>query len=569
MDGEFAVAGTLPTVQDVIDFKEGTHQYQYGYYRFVDHPYLREIKQALAKFYHRRHCIVMTSPQTAFYELFEHLIAGAGIPHVTVLTDQHTDSIDWRNAFQSYPGVKPHIYRMQEPDITRSQPIDEGTIWIISVDDYGNIIRMNDSFIAQITKQQAPLILFADHLESELPELKEKQFSIVNLLPGNGTLGGAAILSNSDRTMMALQNRMKQRGPILSSRNAARILSADPPPVEANDAYIRATNRIADLEDGTETFLYPSGMNAIASALDLVQRPGKSQVISIGHLYTDTYASLKFQQKTPNEEPNLFLGVDELDQLEASITDQTTAIITETITNPLNDVPDLDYLAKIARKKDITFLIDNTIATPFNCQPLAHGGDIVIHSTTKFFSGGNDHAGGAIVVDSPEYAAALRSSQSRRQNRMSVPEASILWDHIQDFEDRMARFNKNAMRVAEFLENQPAVKKVHFSRLPDHRSHHVAKQLLRGPGSLVSCILHNDTLEGLRTVYDTPMDHIIKAPTLGSNHTLICPYVMIAHYSEPEELLRELDLSRYLVRLAVGCEHDITPVLRDLERALG
>ncbi|MEJ2052037.1 MAG: PLP-dependent transferase, partial [Calditrichota bacterium] len=95
-----------------------------------------------------------------------------------------------------------------------------------------------------------------------------------------------------------------------------------------------------------------------------------------------------------------------------------------------------------------------------------------------------------------------------------------------------------------------------------------ANRLLKGGSSVVSFILQDDSLEGLQKIYDPPMKHIIKAPTLGSDHTLICPYVLIAHYYESEEMLQSLGLSRYLVRVAVGCEREIEPVIGDLQGAL-
>ncbi|HKJ69405.1 MAG TPA: hypothetical protein VKA68_15715, partial [bacterium] len=264
MGGEFAVAGTLPTIQDVIDFKEGNHRYKYGYYRFVDHPYLKRITQALRKFYTTRHCLLMTSPETAFYELIDHLITGAEIEHIAVIGEHQTPSIDWENAFHSFPEIRPKIYPPGEA-VHQSKDTTTDTIWILAVHNPGEFLRSNDSLSAHLAERHAPLILFADHLKADLPEFNGKQFAVIDMFPGDETLAGAAILGNADRMMLGLRNRLKQRGPMLSSRNAARVLTPDHSHIDTSDNYSRVAKRIASLENGTEAFLYPSGMNAVAS----------------------------------------------------------------------------------------------------------------------------------------------------------------------------------------------------------------------------------------------------------------------------------------------------------------
>jgi cystathionine gamma-synthase len=112
------------------------------------------------------------------------------------------------------------------------------------------------------------------------------------------------------------------------------------------------------------------------------------------------------------------------------------------------------------------------------------------------------------------------------------------------------------------------VKAVFFNGLPSHRSYATARRLLRGPGSVISFTLVRDTWEGLRAFYDSPLFGIIKAPSLGSDLTLLCPYTLLTHYLDADEELAAIGLPRFLLRIAVGCEGDITPVLESLEDAL-
>lgn len=569
MGGEFAVAGTLPTIEDVIDFKEERGQFPYGYYRFVDHPYVRKIREGLGDYYGARHCVPVTSLETAFFELLEYVLSVTTDPSIHIVTDSNgIGGIEWADAFRDYSRISVTRFPEDEwPSLDLTQ-INRNDLWIVAVQDPAQWCTRFDAFMHRMAKYRGILVLLTSRPRELSLQLRGPQFYLTGLGEDGVTVAGAAILSNADRQIMELRNRLKRRGPLLSSRNAARLLGTPSSSPPDQSMIVRLATRISQLEQGSHTFLYPSGMNAIASVLDLVRTPETPQVISVGHLYSDTYTTLRDAPAAEGGPGNIFLGVDEVERLPEVLTDRTAAIITESITNPLNDVPDLDFIAEIARKNDLTLIVDNSIATPYNCRPLSHGADIVVHSTTKFFSGANDHGGGAVTTEDAALAERLAEQQIRWRNEMSPWEAQALWTNLQDFEDRMARFNRNAVAVAEFLEQHPAVSRVYYSGLPSHRSHRTASRLLNGGSSVVSFLLRDDSLEGLQKMYDPPMQHIIKAPTLGSNHTLMCPYVLIAHYYETEEMLHSLGLSRYLVRVAVGCEPVIEPVIEDLEHSL-
>jgi cystathionine beta-lyase/cystathionine gamma-synthase len=309
-------------------------------------------------------------------------------------------------------------------------------------------------------------------------------------------------------------------------------------------------------------------MSAITRVLDALRRPGRSQIVAVGHLYNDTFTSLRLAPRPADEAPNVLLGVDELDRLDGAVGEQTAAILTETITNPLSDVPDLELLSWVARAHGVPLVVDNTIATPENCRPFELGADFVIHSTTKYLNGRNDHAGGAIIVRDEQSARLLSDCQALLKDAMSPLEAEALERNLGSLSDRMRRFNENALRVASFLAGHQGVQRVFFNGLQSHRSHATARRLLRGPGSVISFVLARNSSEGLRAFYDSPLSGIIKAPSLGSDMTLLCPYTLLTHYDDTDEELAEIGLPRYLVRISVGCEADITPVLESLEEAL-
>jgi len=151
---------------------------------------------------------------------------------------------------------------------------------------------------------------------------------------------------------------------------------------------------------------------------------------------------------------------------------------------------------------------------------------------------------------------------------MGPLDAAVLEKNLGSLRERMGRFNENAKRVATFLSAHRGVKVVYFNGLPSHRSYATARRILRGPGSVISFTLVRDSWDGLRAFYDSPLSGIVKAPSLGSDVTLLCPYTLLTHYDDTDQELADIGLPRFLLRIAVGSETDIAPVLESLEDAL-
>jgi len=534
--GDYSITGTLPTLADVIAFKEGTAEFDHGYYRFVSHPRLRELEEALKSAFHLRHCRLTESFEIALLELIICLHRPGSQSRIVLLKEKDT--------------ALPFIGAEFLPACER-----EGVSFIYT-DDPGP----DDAVIAVLRSA-------AGRLPEPLPVAPRVKFYVLGLGNAGDAEQAGAVLSNADRIMVWLAEQVKRRGPILSARSADYLLGKGDGRRDL-DAPRRVADALCGLEGGSQAFLYASGMSAITRVLDLLRRPGRSQVVAVGHLYNDTFTSLQHAPRLENEAPNVFLGVDELDRLDGLVGDQTAAILTETITNPLSDVPDIGVLSRAARAHGVPLVVDNTIATPENCRPFELGADFVIHSTTKYLNGRNDHGGGAVIVREAQWARLLSDSQAVLNDRMSPREAEALERNLGSLPARMCRFNENAMRVASFLAGNPGVQRVFFNGLQSHRSHATAGRLLRGPGSVISFVLARNSLEGLRALYDSPLAGIIKAPSLGSDRTLLCPYTLLTHYEDTDEVLEEIGLPRFLVRISVGCEEDITPVLESLEEAL-
>lgn len=541
--GDYSITGTLPTLADVIAFKEGTAEFDHGYYRFVSHPRLRQLEDALKSSFHCRHCRLTESFEIALLELILCLHKPGTQSRIVVLKEKDAAAPFTGDTFLpacEREGVSVHVVERADeipPDLGR-----------------------DDAVVAVLRSA-------GRQLPDPPLEIPGVRFYVLGLGTAQDTAQAGAVLSNADRVMARLAEQMKRRGPILSSRSADWLLGGSDGPSDPA-APRRVSEALCSLEGGSRAFLYASGMSAITRVLDILRRPGRSQVVAVGHLYNDTFTSLRLAPRLENEAPNVFLGVDELDTLDGLVGDQTAAILTETITNPLSDVPDLDVLSRVARAHGVPLVVDNTIATPENCRPFEFGADFVIHSTTKYLNGRNDHGGGAVIVRDAQSARLLSDCQARLNDQMPPLEAEALERNLGSLAERMCRFNENASRVASFLAEHRGVQRVFFNGLLSHRSHTTAGRLPRGSGSVISFVLTRNSLEGLRAFYDSPLSGIIKAPSLGSDRTLLCPYTLLTHYEDTDEELAEIGLPRFLVRISVGCEKDITPVLESLEEAL-
>ena len=176
--------------------------------------------------------------------------------------------------------------------------------------------------------------------------------------------------------------------------------------------------------------------------------------------------------------------------------------------------------------------------------------------------------GGAVIVREPTYARLLADLRVTWKDPMSPLEAATLEANLPTLGERMARFNANAAAVADFLSAHPGIGRISFNGHPSHRCHATARRILRGPGSVISFTLSDDGKESFRAFYDSPLEGIVKAPSLGSDRTLLCPYTLLTHYADSDETLAAIGLPRHLLRISVGCERDIAPVIGSLAAAL-
>jgi cystathionine gamma-lyase len=241
----------------------------------------------------------------------------------------------------------------------------------------------------------------------------------------------------------------------------------------------------------------------------------------------------------------------------------------ETPTNPMLKLADLQAIAQICRERGIIAVADNTFASPLVQRPLEHGFDIVVHSATKYLNGHSDIIGGIAVVAGEERQAAWREQLAFLQNSVGAIagpfDAFLTLRGVKTLAIRMERHCASALQLAEWLEQQPKVKKVLYPGLHSHPQHALAKRQMEGFGGIISIDLDTD-LAGARRFLER-CEVFALAESLGGVESLIEHPALMTHASIPAPQRAALGIGDGLIRLSVGIEA-LTDLRQDLQNAL-
>ncbi|MEO7008784.1 MAG: PLP-dependent aspartate aminotransferase family protein, partial [Caldimonas sp.] len=240
---------------------------------------------------------------------------------------------------------------------------------------------------------------------------------------------------------------------------------------------------------------------------------------------------------------------------------------------PLLKLADLRAIAEIARARGVLTAVDNTFASPYNQRPLELGIDIVVHSATKYLNGHSDVIGGIAIVGADTRLADVRERLGFLQNSVGAiagPFDSFLaLRGLKTLALRIERHNANALALAQWLETQPKVARVHYPGLESHPQHALAKTQMYavggGYGGMISVDLKTD-LAGARRFLETVRIFAL-AESLGGVESLIEHPAIMTHATIPPETRTKLGIGDGLVRLSVGVE-DLDDLRDDLAQAL-
>jgi len=328
----------------------------------------------------------------------------------------------------------------------------------------------------------------------------------------------------------------------------------------SNPTQTTAEQKLAALEGGERSLLFATGMNAITTTLLTLLSNGDHLVMVEGaYRRTEEFARVYLPRWGVD---TTFVPIDDPDALHSAIQPNTRAIMSETPTNPYLRVMDLSRMVEIAREQDILTIIDSTFATPINLRPLEHGLDLVIHSATKYLGGHNDLLAGA-VIGRGDLLSEIEDARGVLGGMSNPNDAYLLIRGIKTLELRVQRQNENGQRIAEFLQDHPAVSRVHYPGLANHPDHQVAQRQMTGFGGVVSFEIDGDMEETGRFIDRLQLPYV--GPTLGGVESVV--EQMAALFSLDPEERRVAGIKDNLVRYALGIENT-DDIIADLDQAL-
>lgn len=338
-----------------------------------------------------------------------------------------------------------------------------------------------------------------------------------------------------------------------------------------NPTAAEAERRIAALETfglNTEAkaLLHASGMAAI-STLFLSTLKAGDKILTHYSLYggTDELVEKILPQFNITA---VIADLRNIDDVENIIKNDSSIkmMYLETPANPTMQCVDLEELTKIAKRNNLYVGVDNTFATPYLQQPFKYGIDFIVHSTTKFLNGHGTAIGGVLVGRDVEMMKSKVYKTYKLLGGNSNPfDAFLLIQGIKTLEIRMERHCSNAMEVARYLEQHPAVQNVNYAGLASHPHHKIAMKQMRHAGAMLSFELKNGLQGGIDFMNKLKM--CVRTVSLGTVDTLLSHPASMTHHSVSEEQRKKYGITNGLIRMNVGIEN-IEDIIADLDQAL-
>ena len=358
-------------------------------------------------------------------------------------------------------------------------------------------------------------------------------------------------------------------------------------------------NRIAALEDGAAAIVTASGQSAIFYSVANLAGAGDNVIVA-NKVYGGTTTLLTHTLKRFGIEAKVF-DSDNADDLEKKIDEKTKAIFFESLSNPNISVADVEKITEIAKKHGVITICDNTVATPILFNPLNHGVDVVVHSTSKYINGQGTAIGGVVIankklneklINNDKYPHfnepdssyhglvyadlagnfdiyTLRIRLSLMRDIGAAPAPFNSWLNIQGVETlalRVKEHSKNALEIAKFLENHPKVKKVNYPGLKSSPYYEkVQKYFKDGMASGLLSFDVGDFEYAKKILNSTKIFSVVV--NIGDSKSIITHPASTTHQQLSEEELKESGITPGLIRLSVGIENG-EDLIKDLEEAM-
>ncbi|KMT63772.1 hypothetical protein XM47_17865 [Catenovulum maritimum] len=342
-------------------------------------------------------------------------------------------------------------------------------------------------------------------------------------------------------------------------------------------------NILASLEQAHDALVFATGMAALTTTM-LTLLKARDHVLISRYVFgnTNSFAETLTQLGIELD----FIDVTDIDDVRGKVKSNTRIVFTETIANPVTQVADITEISKICNEFNLLFIVDNTMTPSYLFNAKAHGAHLIITSLTKYFGGHGNALGGAVIDTGlfdwclfPNIYPAYQSAQVKNWGLTQIKKkglrdigASISSESIHHLSVgsetlalRMDRSCSNAMKLAEFLEQHPKVKKVYYPGLESHPQHLLAKNMFKYFGAIMSFDL-SEALEPLDFI--NKLNVMLCSTHLGDNRSLVIPVAPTIYHEMGLERRQSMGISETMIRLSVGIE-DIDDLISDLSQALG
>jgi len=321
--------------------------------------------------------------------------------------------------------------------------------------------------------------------------------------------------------------------------------------------------QLAILENGFGAIAVSSGM-AAATTIYLSLLSSGDHIVSTDAIYGPARSVMEKQFVRFGFEAT-YINTTDIETIKAAIRPNTKVLYIETPANPTMDITDLVACAEIAHEKRILLVVDNTFCSPYLQNPLDLGADIVFHSMTKFINGHADVVAGVIIAKEEAMYRQLRNMMINMGCNMDPHQAYLVLRGLKTLSIRIDRAQESAQKVAEFLEQHFKVAWVKYPGLKSHHQYELAKQQMKGSGSMISFGL-KDGFQGAKTLMNN-LHLAILAVSLGGVETLIQHPASMTHSKVTAADKQKAGITDELIRLSVGIE-DVEDIINDINQGL-
>lgn len=320
---------------------------------------------------------------------------------------------------------------------------------------------------------------------------------------------------------------------------------------------------VAELEEGHAALGTATGMAAISTTFLGLLDSG-DHVIGTHAVYGPTRTLMERHLVRFGIESS-WVSTERIEVVREAIRPNTKMVYIETPANPTIQISDLEACGSLAKECKALFVVDNTFSSPVLQKPFRYGADVVVHSMTKYLNGHSDVCAGIIVTASEELQARLTDTLQHFGGTMDPHQAWLVLRGIRTLSMRIEKAQRNASRLASWLEAHPKVAWVSYPGLPSHPQHELMKRQMAGPGAMISFGVKGG-FEAAKTMINS-MRLCVLAVSLGGIETLIEHPASMTHAILSRDEREEAGITDDLIRVSVGCE-SFEDLREDCEQAL-